>query len=454
MSWQIIRRAAPAVLVLCGCFAERSLPMQTGDVRRIRSELPSARERGSTRAWLRWMQPQLADLLPRDRVRPLLTEDFTTADGQPFEVYPYFERDPVLMNNIFANFTGLLHSANGSSFGDAHMKPVAPWPGFEEVEIPVGRDFRLSGRLGLARDGQTVRRADCIIVLPGLFGDNGVLRSVEAAQALRKCGYHVLSVELRAHGRTEVNYPDTSYSFGPLEIDDLMAVSDWLEARPEVRATGLMGYCWSANLGLLAAWRDGSDLDHPSITPAFRPFLRAPDGRRRFRAGVLVFSPALRFEEVIEALETRRYIHIDPGLNCVQEIVNRRVEYRQYPGINGSLRRLIETEVGRTMIQYPEGVDDGLHFLRLLPHRGMADGDKLEWARVPVLIVHASNDPLAPAQYVAELMAQTENPLVAAVMPRGGGHVGFAAYAREYYYSLMMNFFDPEHGAAAWNREP
>ena len=31
---------------------------------------------------------------------------------------------------------------------------------------------------------------------------------------------------------------------------------------------------------------------------------------------------------------------------------------------------------------------------------------------------------------------------VAAVVLPGGGHIGVAAYAKKYYYSLMMNFFD------------
>jgi predicted alpha/beta-fold hydrolase len=84
-----------------------------------------------------------------------------------------------------------------------------------------------------------------------------------------------------------------------------------------------------------------------------------------------------------------------------------------------------------------------------LPRRGKPAGDKLEDARVPVLIVYAANDPLSPAQYVSDLIAVTENPNVAAIMLPGGGHIGFAAYARRYYFSLIVNFFSVVDGPRA-----
>ena len=44
---------------------------------------------------------------------------------------------------------------------------------------------------------------------------------------------------------------------------------------------------------------------------------------------------------------------------------------------------------------------------------------------------------------------QEHNERVAGIILPGGGHVGFAAYAKEYYYSLIANFFDPVTGAGA-----
>ena len=46
-------------------------------------------------------------------------------------------------------------------------------------------------------------------------------------------------------------------------------------------------------------------------------------------------------------------------------------------------------------------------------------------------------------------MSLTENPNVAALILRGGGHIGYFPYNKAYTYSLIVNFFDPERGAAA-----
>ncbi len=67
---------------------------------------------------------------------------------------------------------------------------------------------------------------------------------------------------------------------------------------------------------------------------------------------------------------------------------------------------------------------------------------------MPTLIVHSVNDPLQTAQEVADLMAETSNPNVAALMLPGGGHIGFQAWARRYFYNLIINFFDPRTGPA------
>ena len=46
-------------------------------------------------------------------------------------------------------------------------------------------------------------------------------------------------------------------------------------------------------------------------------------------------------------------------------------------------------------------------------------------------------------------MAGTANENVAALILHGGGHIGFAAYAKAYYFSLILNFFDPLAGPRA-----
>jgi predicted alpha/beta-fold hydrolase len=87
-----------------------------------------------------------------------------------------------------------------------------------------------------------------------------------------------------------------------------------------------------------------------------------------------------------------------------------------------------------------------------MPYQDRPIRDKLADARIPVLIVHAANDPLVPAQDIADFVAGVNNPQVSAIILPGGGHVGFAPYAKAYTFSLMRNFFDPRVGAAGTDR--
>ena len=103
-----------------------------------------------------------------------------------------------------------------------------------------------------------------------------------------------------------------------------------------------------------------------------------------------------------------------------------------YRPVTGSLWQLIRLEFHRMGMTSEKLVRDAQRFLRLLAYKEQPAGDKLEDARIPVLILHAVNDPLAPAQDVADLIATVDNPQVAAVILAGGGHGGFPVYARDY----------------------
>jgi len=120
-----------------------------------------------------------------------------------------------------------------------------------------------------------------------------------------------------------------------------------------------------------------------------------------------------------------------------------------YPEATGNLRHLIAYEFAHSFFGPSLPIGDAYQCLCLLPYRGLPDGDKMERAQLPVLVVNSVNDPFLDAQDTAELVAQTSNPKVAALILRGGGHIGFAAYNRSYFYSLITNFFDPHRGAAA-----
>ncbi|MFQ5429584.1 MAG: alpha/beta hydrolase family protein [Phycisphaerae bacterium] len=442
--------AAAFLLLSAGCFEEQSFPMRSTDFVRVRFE-PAARPM-TPRQWLAQTHGALAHLLPRGRAAPLLTEDLVDGRGRPVDVFKHFKRDPEKLQKLVTNYWGLLWSSQAGGPPFDKTRAPGPWPGFTDVRIPLSPGFASYGRLGLAKDGSTVREADCIVVLSGLFGHNNIRRTQDLAVALLKAGHHVLAYENRGYGRTSLAYPDVPYNYGVLTMRDLMIVSDWLEAKPYIRRTGLIGFCWSANQVLLAAWYENCPEGHPSISERIARHLPPLPPRRRFTAGALAFSPTLAFEKIIDKLETPRKLTVDPALASVAIAVDSRAATQGYPPVHGSLRKLIDAEYARSVLNYPGSVTEGLRCLRFLPYKGKPDDRKLECARVPVVIVHSSNDPLAPAQEIADLIARVSNPNVAAIILYSGGHVGFAAYARSYYYSLILGFFDPVSGAAATAR--
>jgi pimeloyl-ACP methyl ester carboxylesterase len=227
-------------------------------------------------------------------------------------------------------------------------------------------------------------------------------------------------------------------------------VSEWLQSQPHIRRTGLIGFCWGANQALLAAWYDGRAEKHVSISERLAEHVRPVSLNRHFEAGVIAFSPVLRFEEIDEALDetTSKWQH--PVLASLGDTARERMIFKKHPNPRGKLRALMDAEFARSELNYPGAVDEGLDFIRFLPHRGMPDGNKLADCRVPVLIVQAANDPLAVAQGVADLFGKVANPNVAGIILANGGHIGFPAYARSYYFSLIVNFFDSRTGPGAF----
>ena len=397
----------------------------------------------STRQWLVEADKALAPLIPPDPRKPLLTDQMVDGHSQPVDMVRHFGIRTWGLESIWVNFLGLAYSAQASG-GDAG-ETLPPWPGFDDVCVPIADDLQLAGRLGMASstDGRIVD-ADCIVILPGIHGGQNILRTRDLAIALRRSGLHVLTLDLRGQGLTAARYPQKEYAWGVLETDDLLIVSDWLTRQPHVRRTGLIGFSWSANQALLMAWRDGRPAGDGSITPQLAEHLRSLPPARRYQAGVLAFSPILRFEDLMDQMDTPRLALFHPVLAGLQKTVRDWMIEWNYPDPSGSMHELIQ-HLG---VKYPHSLDDSLQFLRFLPYKGKPAGDKLNATRMPVLIVHASNDPIAPAQAVADLVARVTNPNVAAIMMPTGGHIGFGPFAPDWYYSLVLSFFDPASGPA------
>ncbi len=431
-----------------GCFAERSFPFRPDRIKL----LPPSDQPETTRQWLRRAHDALVHKLDDDDEElALLTEDMVDADGKPIDVMAHFDREDKTLHSVFDNLRGLEHTAQVTGTSESIEEPAPAWEGFEDVWIPIADGIRIQGRLGLARDADgEPKNASCIILLPGLLGDNMRLRSRDIASGLRDYGFHAISLELRGHGQTEAKHPELAYNFGVLETADLLVVDEWLRSKPYVNKTGIIGFSWSANSALLAPFEDGRPAADPLVAPEIRAAMPPVDrSQRHFEAGAIALSPCLQFENICDALEVQHDYVKNPVYNSMQATVDLRATRKKYPPMGGSLRALITHEFSRSQLNYPDAVADGYTYLRLSPYKDHPFHSKLEHARVPVLIVHGSNDPLAYANEVAEFFSFTKNPNVAGVILNDGGHDGFAAYRRDYIYSLIVNFFSDDRGPVA-----
>lgn len=448
----IIRTGTVALCLLAlpltvGCFAERSFPFRPDRI----DLLPPSDQPETTRQWLRRAHNAFKDKLPDKERLALLTEDMTTPDGKPIDVMTHFGRDDKTLHSVFDNLSGLEHTAQVTGTSESVDEPAPPWEGFDDIWIPITDEIQILARLGLARDESGMpKRTSCIILLPGLLGDNMRLRARDIATGLRDAGLHAISLELRGHGQTESHYPELAYNFGVLETADLLVVDEWLCEKPYIDKTGIIGFSWSANSALLAPWEDGRPENDPLVAPKIRAAMPPINrSKRHFKAGAIALSPCLQFENICDALESSHAYLSNPVYNSLQTTIDLRATRKGYPPMHGSLRALIAHEFTRSALNYPNSPTDGATYLRLSPYRDQPFHSKLEDARVPVLIVHGSNDPLAYAHEVAEFFSFTKNPNVAGIILHDGGHDGFAAYSRDYIYSVIVNFFSDERGPDA-----
>lgn len=426
---------------LLGCFNERSFPVGRAELIRI---APSASQL-PPRDWLVQAHGQLQQLLPGENRPTLLTGDLTTPAGQPVDVFKIYHSRFEDMDSLLVNAVGITHTAQVASRGLGLDQPLPDWPGFADLTITVDESLRLSGRIGWAVDeaGQRID-APCIVILPGLFGGNAVWRTRDLAVGLRTCGFHVLALELRACGQTEKNFPQYYTTWGLLESNDLLRVSKWLEEQPQVQSTGLVATCWGSNIALATVWAEGRPADDPKVPVKVAPHVPRATDRPAFTAGVLLFSPALNYEEMSVALEKPQSALRAPILKAFQDVVRERKKLKNHQPIDGRLETLVGAEVRQyPFFNYPGSDWDARQYMRFRTFRDKPYDDKLQHTRMPLLIVHAYNDPMVPSQCIADLLAATHNPNVAAVILPGGGHVGFPAYSKEYYFSLIVNFFDP-----------
>lgn len=442
---------------LPGCLAEASFPAIEKDLRLYESTVifdcdgaPPARR------WLEQVHERLADLLPAADRGALVSDELP---DRPKSIYTRFGRDPDSLGSLFANFGGLLHTAQVAK-GDVEAERLdspepRPWPNFESTWVPVAPDLKLFSRLGVHRDadGKPLRR-DTVLIAVGFLGNLGGYRYRDLSAALYERGYHVLCMEMRGHGQTGQKYSDIPMTFGILESTDLLNASHWVRENCAAKRVGLIGFSWGATDALIAAWLDGEMNRSYSSDPIWR---RVPFAGRTsaFDAGVIAMSPILDMNQITESFEQEYSVLGDPIRNYTQNNIKQYMKLRNAPFIDHRVKTFIKFEAGRCVLareyrDYPTFEATGFDFLDIVSESGM---EKLRRIRTPVLVIHGVNDPLSPAHLVAGLGNRVRNPNFGVLLMPGGGHGGLPAVSSAYYYSLILNFFNPLVGPRSVSRE-
>jgi len=457
------------LLVLPGCFSEQSFPMVPADlVRMDAAQVTQTGRRLATRAWVARVHAAAAVELPADE-RMALTTDELSSNGKIVDVWAHFGMPAADVDSLWGNWDGIAQTAQVSSpppqletnaAGLSRLRREK-WDGFEDVEVP-GDGATLFGRLG-APDKKNEIPGSFVIMTHGLFGSLDGYDVQNHVQALRRAGHHVLAMEMRGHGETQVDHPEYTISFGIRECGDLLAAARWLKTAHGATRVGLVSFSLTAYEALLSGWLDGKK---PVTEFAGVPLLAAlpkPQAAPAFNGGMFVVSAPVGIIDVADRFEPRLNLLNAPCKTTFQDHVAARLAlYRQPAGF--SMWALAAGEFDRSGFNafykgFPQAKQDLVRFLDMngttaAPEAGApaepwnVGAARMENIRVPVVVLSAANDPLGTGQSVAELFGRQNNPNIGVILLHGGGHMGFTALSADYYYSLLLNFFDPRTAPA------
>lgn len=298
----------------------------------------------------------------------------------------------------------------------------APYPAFEEVQIPGSDGLMLTGHRSTGAPGAPV-----IIITHGLFDSHASIYVVEYAEVLRRWGFHVVALDLRDHGRLRGHGPPPS--MGLHEGRDLFAAACALSDAEGV-SVGILGLSYGGHCAVRAAHE---------ATLAGRPEV--------LRGGVFSVSGPLNIHEAVLALDDHTRLPKTHGM------LNRLVMANLY----GSFRRHLALCVAEHA-PLPHPCKDYESYVREIVLPAYPDAPPLVGAflgaarstqpsvlaevAVPVVLLHATDDMLVPVRHLHEgLAAAGDNPLVRGRELPGGGHVGFGANDPQAMLTMLAAFF-------------
>jgi len=329
-----------------------------------------------------------------------------------------------------ANIPGMAKGAIMNSFllalnaARATSGVMYPYPEeFEHVVIESFDGTPLTAAVGIHKDG--IPRP-AIVISHGFMGSKNDHYIIDTAlTAYAEWGFNVLGIDLRNFGRSQslAHGPTTA---GWRESEDLLAAAKYMSERPEVTSVGITGFSMGAGSTMLAAAKAG---EFPYLT-----------------GGAIAWNGYADAGRMISHISTRPPL-TDPffpvylGFRLMHKI--RREDMKGYID-DPELRPYLDAGFGTSdfttyveKISAPHyGVSTEEFYRNASPANFMAD------VEVPLLVVHAEDDPICPASemdFVIE--AAADNPNVHVMMMPAGNHCMFRYLDKGWYDTVMRDFF-------------
>jgi pimeloyl-ACP methyl ester carboxylesterase len=314
-----------------------------------------------------------------------------------------------------------------------------PYPeDFEEVTFESFDGSLLTAAVGLHRDG---RPRPGLVLSHGFMGSKNDHYIVDTAlTAFAGWGYNVLAIDLRNFGKSQClgHCPTTA---GWKEGEDLLAGAKFLGEQQGVSTVGIMGFSMGAGSTMRAAYMAS---EYPYLTGGAIAWNGYSDARRMIeyiskqpRPGEPFFPVYASFVLMhhLRRADMRDYID-DPEL----------LEY-----LGGSFRETDFASYVEKIAAPAYGVSPDELYANASSKEYLAD------VKVPLLIIHAADDPVCPPDEMDVLMELAEdNPKVNVWMMPAGNHCMFRYLDRDWYESVVRGYFDYWAGwelarVAAWS---
>lgn len=300
-----------------------------------------------------------------------------------------------------------------------------PYPDdFREVVFESFDGTPLTAALGVHGDGKP---RPGLVISHGFMGSKNDHYIIDTAlTAFAGWGYNVLAIDLRNFGRSQchLHCPTTA---GWKEGEDLLAAARFLGDKPGVTTVGVTGFSMGAGSTMRAAYMAR---EYPYLTGGAIAWNGYSDARRMVE--YISRKPGLGhpFFPVYLSFKLMHRLRRDDMKGYIEDD-----EQRKY--LSGSFHEA-------DFMTYMERI--------AAPHYGVSPDELFASAssreylsdvEVPLLIIHAADDPICPPSEMDPLIEiAEENPNVHVWMLPAGNHCMFRYLDRNWYETVMRSYFD------------